>query len=1146
MSSLRPTPSPATVRAQRAASDPAASVFVAANAGTGKTTVLTQRVVRLLLAGVDPMRILCVTFTKVAAANMQDRVFDMLSAWVTLPDAELAARIESLEGRPPDGGEMARARRLFARALETPGGLKIQTIHAFCQRILNQFPFEAGVPARFNVLEEDLAADLLEEASLATLAEAMRDPDGESGRALAHLTETAAAATIRERIVAEARRDTSQAAPEAKFAVSPLRQALGLAPDDTPAAIERKMLEGGLLARARELVEFLDGGGSKSATLARRVETAAATGDAEAWLDIFFTQKREPRKSPGELTKALKERRPDLQLALEDEADRLFALLRHRVACAIALRSEALGTLAAATRERFAALKRRHGALDYGDMIAKVEALLSADTARWVLFKLDQGLDHVLVDEAQDTSPAQWAIINGLTGEFFAGEGARGAARRTVFAVGDEKQSIYSFQGADPAAFDLNRRRIGDLVTRSGGRFQPVDLKESFRSVESVVRGVDQVFATPEARAGLTADGGPVEHSSALHAPGSRDPLPGSIELWPVIRGERRPEPGPLDPVDAVPANAPAVRLANLVAGRIRGWIDSGERFASDGRPVTPGDILILVRGRKAVFQQLIRALRASGLPIGGVDRVKLSEQIAVSDLAALGRFALLPDDDLSLAEVLKSPLCGLDDDDLLRLTEGEGEGLWPRLAAAGLPERIAAARTRLDRLRSMARGMDPHAFYATLLGAEGGRSVLVGRLGEDAAEALEVFMARLARWQQSHPPSLHLFLTHLQQSDVDVKRDLEKPEGRIRIMTIHGAKGLESRIVILADGMSGAKADATILKLDSAAGPASAWVTGRDKPAPAAVEAARQAAEEAAVAEHKRLLYVAMTRAKDRLCIAGQFNVQRPRKAVWHDLVAEAFKVATHVTERAGTDGGEPELVFALPAAAPADPSVGTETAAAPALVAPAWLAHPPPAGDLPPAPLSPSRLSDRAGEIAASARPTSVHARARGELVHDLLDRLSRVAPARRPEAARRIARLRHAALPAALAAKVIDDTLALMADPNLRAVFGESALTEAAIAGRLVVAGEERLVTGRIDRLAMGPDGVLAVDFKTGRPPAAGSPAELEQIGQMAVYHGLLAAVHPQSRVRVALLHTDVPRVRELSDIEIATALARIAAV
>src|SRR5689334_18794314 len=244
MSPARQIPDAASAR-QIAAADPERSVFVSANAGSGKTHVLVQRVINLLLRGEDPSKILCVTFTKAAAANMATRVFDTLAEWTALDDAALDARIKLATGQLPDAAQRARARRLFANALETPGGLKVQTIHAFCTRLLHQFPFEADVAARFDVLDEPATAELLNELTLEVLLEGATRPEGALGKALADAITAAADTTFKE-VIAETigKRDLitrwTERAGGVEQAIDELSRTFGLAPGDTLAAVEEE------------------------------------------------------------------------------------------------------------------------------------------------------------------------------------------------------------------------------------------------------------------------------------------------------------------------------------------------------------------------------------------------------------------------------------------------------------------------------------------------------------------------------------------------------------------------------------------------------------------------------------------------------------------------------------------------------------------------------------------------------------------------------------------------------------------------------------------------------------------------------------------------------------------------------------------
>ena len=451
---------------QIAAADPERSVFVSANAGSGKTHVLVQRVINLLLRGEDPAKILCVTFTKAAAANMATRVFDTLAEWTALDDAALDEKIKLATGKTPDAAQRAIARRLFASALETPGGLKVQTIHAFCTRLLHQFPFEADVAARFDVLDEATTAQLLNELTLDVLLEGATKPDSALGKALAAAITAAADVTFKE-VIAETigKRDLITAwtgrAGGVQPAIDELTRTFGLAPGDSIQAIENEYFSASAFPQAEwpALMEFLASSDRPTdRDLAGFLAAArAATGreSIEHYLRLFCTRTRERRKNI--LTANFAKANPDWNSRLIAEQDRVCELVAREFALRARDRSAALITVAAAVIERYRAEKDRRGLLDYEDLIDKTLALLrdastKSTAAAWVLYKLDLGINHVLVDEAQDTSDKQWEIIKILVAEFLPG-GARGNVRRTLFAVGDEKQSIFSFQGAVPHKF---------------------------------------------------------------------------------------------------------------------------------------------------------------------------------------------------------------------------------------------------------------------------------------------------------------------------------------------------------------------------------------------------------------------------------------------------------------------------------------------------------------------------------------------------------------------------------------------------------------------------------------------------------------------------------------------------------------------
>ncbi|MDB5557706.1 MAG: double-strand break repair helicase AddA, partial [Enterovirga sp.] len=728
-----------TIHRQRRASDPSASAWVSANAGAGKTRVLTDRVIRLLLDGAEPSRILCLTFTKAAAAEMTIRVFERLGSWVTLDEPALRRALEAMTGHRPDRATLARARRLFAKAVETPGGLKIETIHAFCERILHLVPFEANVPARFAVLDESQTAELLAEARGRVLTEAAIG--GPRSARLAQALETVSLHCSGEALtglidcaVLDARIPSDP--DEREVVISGLRAALDIPAGLDAAQVQRAMLAEGIPASELPALaaELRETGSKSDAAQAAALDAAASSLPADqrlaAYRSVFFTKDGGPKKSLA--TKAVA---PGACAALVREQDRLLALDEMLKAVETAERTAALYTLAGAVRAEAEAAKRRLGALDFADLIRKTLELLERGSAGWVLYKLDRGIDHVLVDEAQDTNPDQWQILRRLTEEFTAGSGRPSKKPRTVFAVGDPKQSIYSFQGADPRRFEEGRRHWMSRTTAAKLAFEDVRLDLSFRSAPAILKAVDHTFRVASHFRGLSFDDSAVgtTHESA------RPRAPGQVEVWPTeVKGPAGDDPDAWElPVDEPERSAPPVVVASRIAQAVQCWTRAGDPA---GRIWRAGEILILVRSRGPAFFAVIRALKAAGVPVAGADRFDIGEHIAVNDLVAAGQAALLPRNDLVLAAVLKSPLVGFTDDDLIRIAadRGEAEPLVDALErAAGEGDiRAEAACRALARWRALAREHGPFGFYAALLGPEGGRRRLIERLGGEAADA--------------------------------------------------------------------------------------------------------------------------------------------------------------------------------------------------------------------------------------------------------------------------------------------------------------------------------------------------------------------------------------------------------------------------
>ena len=584
----------ATRRAQADASNPRASAWVSANAGSGKTFVLAQRVIRLLLAGTDPARILCLTFTRAAAAEMAKRVFDILCVWTTLSDTRLAAEIARVEGRRPDPATLTEARRLFARALETPGGLKIQTIHAFCERLLHQFPFEANVAGHFEVLDERDADAFADTARRRVLVRSLRRMA--TGLSAPHCATVLAAASdfAHELAVKEFidRRDRVRAwivrAGSLDAALRELKAGLGLDEAETMDSLRAAIVsECAFINDLPRLVASL-GEGSKSdrqaaLRLAPFLDATSDVARCTAYLDFWTTADGKLRATSSLVTNATKNDWPGLAEWIEDERERLEGLLDRIAAAECYESSAAMLRLADAAMQEYDRMKVARGVLDFDDLIVKTaNLLLRVGAAHWVHYKLDRGLDHILVDEAQDTSPRQWEVVAALAEEFFAGEGASDTIR-TLFAVGDEKQSIYSFQGAVPAWFSRMRRELGGKARKAGFGWTDPELHLSFRSAEIVLQAVDTVFAREPAWRGLSGEPGPTVHTAA------RLNTPGQVIIWPMIEPPEKPDPDDwTSPVDHLGDESPEVKLANRIADTIDGWLNRAEPLEFDRQADPP------------------------------------------------------------------------------------------------------------------------------------------------------------------------------------------------------------------------------------------------------------------------------------------------------------------------------------------------------------------------------------------------------------------------------------------------------------------------------------------------------------------------------------------------------------------------------
>ena len=1154
----------ATNDRQARAADPAHSAWVSANAGSGKTKVLVDRVLRLLLKGIAPSRILCLTYTKATAAIMSNKVLAELARWVRLDDKPLKAILTDLQ-RDPDRSsqpaittlELARARRLFAQALETPGGLKIETIHAFCTRVLQMAPFEANVPARFEVLDDAGRENMLGQARRQVIIKALQKPDSDLGRALDRLTRDAGsddsfASILKQALKSRALLVDDKGRPySAKQIAARLARALDvpaeLTPDDV--GIEFQNIVDRLVNVDRVIAVCAQGTSTdnKIADAARKARAAATPGETlECWLDGLLTKDR--AKVLDRLgTKAVEKIDPLIPVQLADLAVHSLTANDRLKAAETLARTGALVTLATAIFARYDLAKAQSRMLDYDDQINCTRSLLARVGASWVLFKLDAGIDHVLVDEAQDTTPEQWEILQALTAEFTAGHGAhRGQVTRTMFAVGDQKQSIYGFQGAAPEQFEAMRRSFQNKTTNAAQKFNDIQLSTSFRSVPDIIHAVDAVFTPREHWPGLTfeADIPPQRHDTA------RINDSGAVDIWPLVVDDPEDEKDAWTlPVDSPERQHANMRLARRIAAQIKSWSEAGRDDL--GHAFSPGDVLILLRNRNALFESIVKALKDAGVPVAGRDRLQLAIHPAVEDLIVAGRAILLPENDLALATLLKTPLFDLDDDDLQGFAP-ERQGSLRSALSAGAEQnpRLARAEKQFAELASLAGRSGPFGFYASVLGPQGGRYEAIRRLGAEAGDAVDAFLSAALDFERKNGPSLFAFLEEMAGTTQDVKRDLAGAGSDVRVMTVHGAKGLESKTVILADiGVVGGsqKADKLLgIPVPGEAGKTTVPVWSPSKRTDTSLVATAKAEALAkSREEHNRLLYVALTRAEQHLIVCGTLGKQTKLEGSWYETIERGLAASeTGLREMAAPDGSSKIRRFKITPEATPEAVKPAEPATKPAL--PEWLTRQAPVeqGDLPP--LSPSSA------IVAADRPDRpldngfvASAASIGKFAHLLLQVLPGVAPEKREMTAKALAAVRANALTEIQRQTIFTQAIALLAVPDLAEIFGPSALAEIPVAGRIGLgSGEDRLVSGQIDRLLIGPSLITIADFKTSaRPPRNAAAIPLRSLVQMAIYKALIAEIFPGKPVRTLLIFTANLSVLEPDDRQLTAALASL---
>ena len=1095
---------------QYSASNPNESVWVEASAGTGKTKVLSDRVLRLLLNSKNPHpeRILCLTYTKAGAVEMKSRIFERLSEWSVINDESLQKNlIELFSGENLDYDKLKeykkRARTLFALLLDTPGGIKIQTIHSFCQDILSRFPLEAGVSPYFEVMETEEEDDILAQIRKELITEAENNPQSPVAKYMQYITENMKEGSFTKALkkIIENKSKLQNIFlkyPDYSDFEHHLALKLQAFPDKLIADFynEFKISATPLIKKAIEILHHGTNDENKKANaLQKIVDSDFSAQNFPALQKLILTQKNTVSIKG---TADSKKYNPQIVEIGQNLADMLNETLKKITRQKLFFASQAIFGLAHKLFSSYAEYKQKQAKLDYEDLIFATNRLLSnSSTTSWVLYKLDGGIDHILIDEAQDTSPEQWNIIKSLSEEFFAGIGSK-KEPCTVFVVGDRKQSIFSFQGADPQKME---EMSAYFSAKANSHFTKINLDVSFRSTSAVLDIVNKIFSVSEASAGVVCRGEKVNH------------LPyrlgefGKVEIWPLLVKEKNKSSD--DETDdnqsyLTQKRTPSLKyqLAQKIVAKIKELM---QKSANSPRPIHFGDFMVLVQKRAHFLNEFIRACKEENVNVSGADRMKLSEQIAVQDLISLAKVLLLPNDDLSLAEVLKSPLFNLNDDDLFKLCYNRGgANLWSKLKDFS---EYAETYQTLQTLFNMVDFVRPFELFDYVLTKMNGRKKFILRMGYEVEDALDEFMNLILDFEKEHIPSLQNFVEWVENHDLEIKRESKQNDvDAVRLMTAHGSKGLQARIVFLPDTTidNAVKNEQKLLINENT--DTTYFPFNKDFYEDCSKEINQYLSKKEAE-ERRRLLYVALTRAEDELYICGYSGSAKGASAdSWYGLCRSAL-------EKVGELKSDGTLIYEIGGEIKAPKK--TQTADNYTYFEPEeWIFTEAKPENALSKPYTPSKLDD--GDDTDSVSPLADKGDyfKRGTIIHKMLQFLPKTLENQLNVAKKYLAQTDFSL---SEQKQISDEVCAVLNNPEFTDIFGPYSRAEVPVMGEV----KGRIISAQIDRLIIMPDRIKIVDFKTNRRVDEIPP---EYINQLNVYAELIGIIYPNKPIETYLLWTN----------------------
>ncbi len=1113
---------------QTKASNPQVSAWMSASAGAGKTAVLVRRVLRLLLTdGIYAENILAITYTKAAASEMSNRINDSLTKWAVCDDKELNDILTKVLGHTPNDEDKKKSRRLFASVLDAKGGLKIQTIHSFCQSLLGRFPLEAGLPQGFTILENNTLLIKTAHQMLVSDPKMLDVLKIISGAGNAHNFEKDLESIIQKR--QKFKKVFTSYEEGLEQAIDALYTGLNVDKNTTIGTIKQAYIDdlnsNDITNRIESHISNLQSG--KGKTIDKRLELLAEwekTGDIDTFYKAFFTDKGILFKGSVKIFKA------DLELL--EPIEKAYNTYKRRLnSFKLAQNTSAIYRVANRFIDIYEKLQKQHNVLDFTDIVLATEKLLSNENiAPWILHKTDYGHTHILLDESQDTAPEQWNIMRNLLEPFFDGSTDE---HRTIFSVGDEKQSIYTFQGADPQGFTEAKKYFKGRSSNAEKSFEEVPVNVSFRSTPAILNVVD---------ASLSEEFEGVTHTAMRKGHG------GEVHLLPLLLNSKKNLEG---------VSAKAV-LADELATRIEHLI--GSDMPAMDKQISAGDIMVLVRNRTPFVSFLIRSLKNKGIAVAGADRMKLMEQIEVEDLISVLQFMVMPADDLNLSCLLKSPLIGMDDSDLFNFSHERGRRtLWQSLRQYNQKEgRYSEV---VNYLNAQLRKADFTRPFETLneilnslcpLGADKGLTPMTGwkafrnRLGTQADEAIFELLNIAVAFEYELAPTLQNFITYLHTTNSEIKRDSEAGSNEVRILTVHGSKGLQAPVVIIPNCFTTTKNPKGFMWDED--NKYCLWFASKIEETDASDLSPSSIVcdlEKKNYEELMRLLYVGMTRAEEILICGGvgtRGDKNEDPKITWYDKILNGMESlqaqkmeyipASQKYNHIWTSGEQRKkdistytYVYKTEHMGAKKEYKGEQQKSFVEKHIPEWVMQNAVAESPLARPLAPSRIVN--SEMPASPSPLSsdtdgIDVFKRGIILHKLLEILPQITEDNRKNSILGYLSSPSLELDTGTQEKWCTEILSVM--NTYPYIFDITTRAEVPISGIVTINGEKHPVSGIIDRLCITNDTIYIVDFKSNVhvPNSVAEVPETYKV-QLSVYKDLLQEIYPDKQIKTQLLWT-----------------------